>query len=86
MFSQQYLNLRTFLRVDVENFGCRCTGYVHESFLGHDSGMYSFLPNDRHPVLQSVDTIGDFCKVILAHGFLAAVECAVVGSGTLQLS
>lgn len=38
----------------------------------------ALLPNDRHPVLHSVDSIGDLCKVVFAQGFLTHRECAVV--------
>lgn len=40
---------------------------------------HSFLPDDRHPVLHSVDSVGDLGEVVLAQSFLAHRKRAVVG-------
>ena len=44
------------------------------------------LPDDRHPVLQPVDAIGDLGEVMEAHGLLPGGEGAVVGAGALEVS
>lgn len=43
------------------------------------SAHHSFLPDDRHPVLHSVDSVGDLGEVVLAQSFLAHRKGAVVG-------
>lgn len=46
----------------------------------HITGTYhSFLPDDRHPVLHSVHSVGDLGEVVLAESLLAHREGAVVG-------
>ena len=48
--------------------------------------MDTFLPDDSHAVLQSIHSIGDFGKVIDAHGLLLGGEGAVVRAGALEIS
>lgn len=43
------------------------------------STHHSFLPDDRHPVLHPVDSVGNPGEVVLAQSFLAHGEGAVVG-------
>lgn len=40
---------------------------------------HSFLPDDRHPVLHSIDSVGNHGEVVLAQSFLAQTKGAVVG-------
>lgn len=41
---------------------------------------HSFLPDDGHPVLHPVHTVGDLGEVVFAKGLLAHGEGAVVGA------
>ena len=70
-------------RVDVEDPGGGGRGGAHEPLWGHDAGVDTALPNDRHPVLDPVDAVGDLGEVIDAHGFLFRGEGAVVSAGAL---
>ena len=47
-------------------------------------GMNSLLPDDGHPVLESVDPVGDLGEVVHAQGLLLRVEGAVVCAGAYK--
>ena len=70
-------------RVDVEDPGGGGRGGAYEPLGGHHAGVDAALPDDRHPVLNPVDSVGDLGEVIDAHGFLFRGEGAVVSAGAL---
>ena len=47
---------------------------------------HSLLPDNRHAVFHSIDTIRNLPEVILAQGFLVCIECAVVSACRLKVS
>lgn len=46
---------------------------------------HSFLPDDRHAVLHTVNTIRDFSEVIFTQGFLASGKRAVISPSYTQI-
>jgi len=61
----------------------RCAS--NELARGQDSCLDAPVPHNRQTVLNSIDSIWDSPKVILAHRFLVGVECAIVRSNRLQV-
>ena len=76
----------TFLRVDIEDPGCGGGGSTNKPLWCHHPSMDTILPDNSHPVLQTIHTIGDLGEVIDTHGLLLGVEGAVVSSCALKLS
>lgn len=46
---------------------------------------HSFLPDDRHTILHTVNAIGNFSEVVFAQGFLANQERAVISPSYTQI-
>ena len=46
---------------------------------------HSFLPDERHSILNSIDSIRNLPEIILTKSFLVGIKCAVICSGQLQI-
>ncbi|CAD6244141.1 GSCOCG00013266001-RA-CDS [Cotesia congregata] len=53
-------------RIQIEYFSSICTCNSDESHGIHNTSMDTLFPNNRHPILDSVDAVGYFGKVIFA--------------------
>lgn len=51
-----------------------------------DCPHHSFVPNESHPLLHSIDTFWDLGEVILANGLLGHAEGAVSATSHTQVS
>lgn len=71
-------------RIQIEDLSGIGAGHCHEPRRIHYSRVYTFLPNDWHPVFHAVYTIGNLRKVIFAQSFLFGVEGAIVATGNLK--
>lgn len=47
--------------------------------------MHAFLPHDTHAILQPVDAVGNFRKVVSTQFLLASVVRTVVRAGRLEM-
>lgn len=74
------------LWVNVKNLCCIRTRHCDESGRVHFSSVDTFLPNDRHPILQPVHAVGDFAKVLGPHFLLLVGERAIVAAGGLEVT
>lgn len=72
------------LGVQVEDPGGVGAGDCDEARRVHEPTVDGLLPDDRHPVLDSVHAVRDFRKVVLPQGLLVRVEGAVVTARHLE--
>lgn len=72
-------------RVDIEDFGRICTGDGNEPLRVDQSRLDTFIPDDGHPVLDTVDAVRNLSKVAKAEFFLVLIEGAVIAAGRLQI-
>ena len=72
--------------IDIEDFCGICWSNSYKSTWVHLARSNSFLPNDRHPILNSINTIGNLSKIIFTKSFLWTGESTVICTSSLKIA